>query len=139
MHPRAYGEVFDMIPGTDMFSSRQNPIHGSTIITQFFSETKQCIFHGDCEIPNIYSKTSTGNLITQIYDDFYLKLGIDDLFTNINISNYYDKAYIDYLDNEISTQFLNTYIKAEIDAALTSYTGSENIGITNNEISLTFP
>ena len=72
-----------------------------------------------------------------MYDDFYLKLEIDDLFTNINISNYYDKPCIDYLDNEISTQFLNTYTKTEIDAVLTSYTGSENIDITNNEIPLT--
>ena len=70
---------------------------------------------------------------------FYLKLEIDGLFTNIDISNYYDKLYIDYLDNEISTQFLNTYTKAEIDAVLTSYTGSENIDITNNEISSTSP
>ena len=54
MHPRAYGNVFDMISGTDMFAFRQNSIHGSTIIAQFFSETKQCIFHGECEIPNIY-------------------------------------------------------------------------------------
>ena len=54
MHPRAYGEVFDMISGTGMFSFRQNSIHGSTIIAQFLSETKQCIFHGDCETPNIY-------------------------------------------------------------------------------------
>ena len=141
MHPRAYGNVFDMISGTDMFSFRQNSIHGSTIIAQFFSETKQCIFHGECEIPNIYNKTSTDNLITQIYDDVYLKLEIDDLFTNINISNYYDKAYIDLLDNEISTQFLNTYNKTEVDALLTitNLTGSDNIDISNNQISLTYP
>jgi len=141
MHPRAYGNVFDMISGTDMFSFRQNSIHGSTIIAQFFSETKQCIFHGECEIPNIYNKTSTDNLITQIYDDVYLKLEIDDLFTNINISNYYDKAYIDFLDNEISTQFLNTYNKTEVDALLTitNLTGSDNIDISNNQISLTYP
>ena len=43
---------------------------------------------------------------------------IDDLFTNINISNYYDKSYIDYLDNEISTQFLNTYTKTDLDSLL---------------------
>ena len=66
----------------------------------------------------IYNKTSTDNLITQIYGEFYLKLEIDDLFTNTNISNYYDKSYIDYLDNEISTQFLNTYTKAELDSLL---------------------
>ena len=114
MHPRAYGgEVFDMISGTDMFSFRQNPIHGSTIIAQFFSETKQCTFHGDCETPIISNKASTNNSITQIYNDFYIKLEID-LFTNINISNYYDQSYTDYLDNETSTQFLNTYTKTEL-------------------------
>ena len=74
MHPRAYGgEVFDMISGTDMFSFRQNPIHGSTVMAQLYSETKQCIFHGDCGIPNIYYNTSTDNIITQIYDDFLFK------------------------------------------------------------------
>ena len=137
MHPRAYGEVFDMISGTDMFSFRQNSIHGSTVIAQFFSETKQCIFHGECEIHNIYNKTSTGNLITQIYDDVYLKLEIDGLFTNTNISNYYDKAYIDFLDNEIYTQFLNSYTKTEVDALLTitNLTGSDNIEISSNQIS----
>ena len=141
MHPRAYGNVFDMISGTDMFSFRQNSIHGSTIIAQFFSETKQCIFHGECEIPNIYNKTSTDNLITQIYDDVYLKLEIDDLFTNINISSYYDKAYIDFLDNEISAQFLSTYTKTEVDALLTitNLTGSDNLDISNNQIPLNCP
>ena len=93
-----------------------NSIHGSTVIAQFYSETKQCIFHGDCEIPNIYNKTSTGNIITQTHDDFYLKLEIGDLFANNNISNYYGKSYIHYLDNEIFTQFLNTYTKAELDS-----------------------
>ena len=123
------------------FSFRQNSIHGSTIIAQFYSATKQCIVHGDCEISNIYiyNKTSTDDIITQIYDDFYLKLEIDDLFTNINISNYYDKSYIDYSDNEISTKFLNTYTNTETDAVITTYTGSENIDITSNELSLTFP
>jgi len=76
-----------------------------------------------------------------MYDDFYLKLEIDDLFTNINISNYYDKSYIDYLDNEISTQFLSTYTKTEVDALLlnTNLTGSDNLDISNNQISLTYP
>ena len=76
------------------------------------------MFHGGCEIPEIYNITSTDNLITQVCDDFYLKLEIGDSFTNINFSNYYDKSYIDYLDNEISTQFLNTYTKAELDSLL---------------------
>ena len=66
----------------------------------------------------MYNKTSTDNLATQIYDDFCLKLETDDLFTNINISNYCDKSYIDYLDNEMFTQFLNTYTKAALDSLL---------------------
>ena len=51
------------------------------------------------------------------------------IYSQILISNYYDKPYIDYLDNEISTQFLNTYTKTEVDALLsiTNLTGSENI------------
>ena len=111
------------------------------MVAQLFSETKQCIFHGECEIPNIYNKTSTDNLITQTYDDFYLKLEMDDLLTNMNISNYYDKTYIDYLDNGISTQFLSTYTKTEVDALLqvTNLTGSDNLDISNNQISLNFP
>ena len=52
MHPRAYGgEVFDMISGTGMSSFRQNEF--TVIIAQFYSATKQCIFHVDYEIPNI--------------------------------------------------------------------------------------
>ena len=54
----------------------------------------------------IYNKTSTANVITQIYGDCYLKVEIGDLCTNIDISNCYDKPYIDCLDNEISTQFM---------------------------------
>ena len=68
--------------------------------------------------PIYINKTFTDNLITQIYDDFYLKLKIDGLFSNINISNYYDKSYIDYLNHELPTQFLNTYTKTEVDSLL---------------------
>ena len=52
-----------------------------------------------------------------------------------------NKTYIDYLDSEISTQFSNTYTKTEVDALLsiTNLTGSDNLDISNNQISLTYP
>ena len=41
LNPRAYdGAVFEIIPGTDNFAFRQNPIHGGTLIAQFYSSTK---------------------------------------------------------------------------------------------------
>ena len=53
LHPRAYdGAVFEIISGTDNFAFRQNSIHGGTPITQFYSSTKECTFHGDCSIPS---------------------------------------------------------------------------------------
>ena len=58
LNPRAYdGAVFEMIPGTDNFVFRQNTIHGGQPIAQFYSSTKVCTFHGDCQIPNMYNKT----------------------------------------------------------------------------------
>ena len=133
-HPRNYdGAVFEMLSGTDMFVFRQNPIHGGTPIASFYSSTKECHFMGDCSIPNIYNKTSTDNLITQIYDDMYLKPEIDTLFSNIDLSNYYNKIEIDDLDNELSTLILNTYDKSEIDTFLTNY---YNIGYLNTQFDL---
>ena len=82
----------------------------------------------------IYIKTSTDNLITQIYDDFYLELEIDGLFANINISNYYDNSYIDYMDNEISTPFLNTYTKAELDSLLSNINLSDYYNRTEMDL-----
>ena len=58
-----------MISGTDNFAFRQNSIHGSAPIAQLYSSTKACTFFGDCEIPNMYNKTSVGPLIGDIYDD----------------------------------------------------------------------
>ena len=51
----------------------------------------------------------------------YNKTEIDTLFGNIDLGNYYDKT-------EIDTLLTNTNL-----------IGSENIDITNNQISLTFP
>ena len=74
VNPRAYdGAVFDMLSGTDNFAFRQNIIHGGQPIAQFYSSTKVCTFHGDCQIPNMYNKTSVDILIADIYNDSYTK------------------------------------------------------------------
>ena len=50
MHPRSYdGAVFQTNSGTDNFAFLLNTIHGSAPIAQFYSSTKICTFHGDCE------------------------------------------------------------------------------------------
>ena len=67
LNPRAYeGAVFEMISGTDNFAFRQNTTHGGQPIVQFYSSTKACTFHGNCEIPNMYNKTVVGTLIADI-------------------------------------------------------------------------
>ena len=73
-NPRAYeGAVFEMISGTGNFAFRQNTIHGGQPIVYFYSSTKACTFHGDCEIPNMYNKTSVYILIADICNDIYIK------------------------------------------------------------------
>ena len=62
-----------MISGTDNFAFRQNTIHGGQPIAQLYSSTKACTFHGDCQIPNMYDKTSVGILTAGIYNDIYIK------------------------------------------------------------------
>ena len=62
-----------MNPGTDNFTFIQNTIHGGAPIAQFYSSTKLCTFHGDCEIPNMYNKSFVDLLIADIYNDIYAK------------------------------------------------------------------
>ena len=113
LNPRAYGNaVFEMISCIDNLNFRQNTIHGGQPIAQFFSSTKSCTFNGDCEIPNMYNKTSVDMVIADIYNDVQIKAGIDTLISNINSSNYYIKAEIDTLISNIDLS--NYYIKAEI-------------------------
>ena len=51
LHPRNYdGAVFEMNSGTGNFPYLQNAFHGGAPIAQFYSSTKSCTFHGDCEI-----------------------------------------------------------------------------------------
>ena len=110
-----------MVSGTGNFAFRQNTIHGGQPVAQFYSPTEVCIFHGDCQIPNIHNKTHVGILIADIYNDAYIKTEIDSLFSNLDLSNYYTKSEVDDIDNELFTLILNTYTKTEIDTQLTDY------------------
>ena len=115
LNPRAYdGVVFEITPGTNDFAPRQNPIHGGTPIAHFYSSAKECTFYGDCSIPTCHNNSLIGTLVSNIYNDIYIETGIDTLCSNIDLSNYYTKAEIDDLDNELSTLLLNTCNKSEI-------------------------
>ena len=82
LNPRAYDSaVFEMISGTDNFVLRQNTIHGGQPMVQFYSSTKACTFHDDCEIPNMYSKTSIDILTADIYKDIYIKTENDTIIS----------------------------------------------------------
>ena len=149
LNPRAYdGAVFDMLSGTDNFAFRQNTIHGGQPIAQFYSSTKICTFHGDCQIPNMYNKTCVNTLIADIYNDTYIETEIDTLssnidlssysikaeidtsFPNIGLSSYYTKPEVDDIDNELSTLILNTYTKTEVDTLL--YTNYPSLSFTGD-------
>ena len=69
-----------MISGTGSFALRQNTFHGGQPMTQFYSSTKSCTFHGDCEIPNMYNKTSVDILIANTCNYIYIKTEIDTFF-----------------------------------------------------------
>ena len=86
-----------MTSGTDNLAFLQNPIHGGQPIAQFYSSTKACTFHGDCEIQKMYNKTSVGMLIADIYNYMYIKTEISTLISNTGLSNYYIKTEIDTL------------------------------------------
>ena len=85
LHPRNYdGAVFQLNSGTEKNMFLQNTIHGGAPIAQFYSFTKICTCHGDCEIPNMYNKTSVDLLIADIYSDTYAKT--DNIFEIQKIS-----------------------------------------------------
>ena len=50
LNPRNYGAVFEMVSGTDNFAFLQNAFRGGAPVAQFYSFTKVCTFHGDCQI-----------------------------------------------------------------------------------------
>ena len=129
LNPRAYDNaVVGMICGTDDFAIRQNPIRGGQPVAQFYSSTKACTFHGDCEIPNMYNKTDVDIVIADICNDIYIETEIDTSFPNIDLSNYYTKPEVDDTDNELSTLILNTYTKTEVDTPL--YTNYPSLSFT---------
>ena len=63
-----------------------------------------------------------------------------EFFGDLDIPNCYNKTEIDAIDDELSSLILNTYTKTEIDNSLTNInlTGSEDMDINNNQISLTY-
>ena len=86
LHPRNYdGAVFQMNYGTDSFTFLQNAFHGGAPIAQFYSSTKVCTFHGDCQLPNMYNKTYVDILIAGIYNDTCTKTEI-----GLTLSGYTD-------------------------------------------------
>ena len=58
------------------------------------------------------NKTPVGILIAGIWNDTYIKAGIDSLLSNIDLSNYYIKAEIGSLFTNIG---LSNYYKSEVD------------------------
>ena len=62
-----------MSSGTDNVIFLQNTFHGGALIAQFYSPTKVCTLHGDCQIPNMYNKTSVDILIADISNGTYTK------------------------------------------------------------------
>ena len=100
-----------MISGNDNFAVRQNTMHAGQPIAQFYSSTKVCTFHGDCQIPNMYNKTYVDILTADIYNDTYIKTEIDTLISNIDLSNYYIKPDIGTLTSNIGLS--NYYIKTD--------------------------
>ena len=64
-----------------------------------------------------------------------------EFFGDLDIPNFYNKFGIDAIDDELSALILNTGTQTEVDnlTANIELSGSENINITNNQISLTHP
>ena len=63
------------------------------------------------------------------------------MFGDLDIPNFYNKTEIGATGDELSSLFVNTYTKTEVYNLITNIdlTGSENIDISNNQISLTYP
>ena len=99
-----------------------NSIHGGAPIAIFSSSTKLCQLFGDCEIPDFHNMISIDNIVPGIYDDVYTK------------------TEVDAIGDELIHLILNTYTKTETGKLIanSALTSSENIDITNNEMSLTF-
>ena len=134
LNPRNYdGAVFEMSSGTDNFTFLQNTIHGGAPIAQFYSPTKVCTFHGDCQIPNMYNKTSVDILIADIYNDTYTKTEIDSTlsgYTNsIDLHNgFYSKAKMSIT---LDTYYNITEIQANYYDKVAADSRFSNIDLSN--------
>ena len=111
--------------------------HGGQPITPFYPSTKAFIFLGNCEIPNMYNKTSVDILIADVYDDIHVKTEIGTLIPNIDSSNYYTKAEIATLfpNIRLSNYFLKTEIGTFPNIDLSSYYFKSEVGDIGNELS----
>ena len=111
----------------------QNPIHGGAPIAQFYSSTKLCIFHGDCQIPNMYNKTHVDILIADIYNDTCTKTEVDSTpstYTNsIDSPNgFYSKAKMSII---LDTYYNITEIQANYYDKVASDSLFSNVGLSN--------
>ena len=94
----------------------------------------------------IYAGTSGFTFLQNIIDGsqpIAIFISLDnsvEFFGDLDIPNFYNKAEIDAIGDELSSLILNIYMKTEVENLITSIdlTGSENIGITSNQISLTY-
>ena len=142
------GAVFEMSSGTDNSTFLQNTSHGGAPIAQLYSYTKVCTFHCDCQIPNMYNKTSVDILIADIYNDTYTKTEIDSTLSAYTNStdlhnDFYTKAKMSIISNtyyNITETQASYYIKAEIDSLfsnidLSSYYTKIEIDDIDNELS----
>ena len=124
--------MFEMIPRTDNFAFRQNTIHGGQPIVQSYPPTNACTCHGDCEIPNIYNKTSVDMSVADIHNGVHINTEHDTLFSNIDLSNYFTKSEVDDIENELSTLILNTYSKTDVCNLL--YTSYPSLSLVVNNL-----
>ena len=68
INPRNYdGAAFELNSGTSIFIFLRNTYHGGAPIVQFYSSTKVCTFHGDCQIPNMCQISTNMCIYIYIY------------------------------------------------------------------------
>ena len=95
----------------------------------------------------LYAGTSGFSFLQNIVDGSQPMANFNSLdksvefFGDLDIPDFYNKTEIDATDDELSALILSTYTKTEVDALLsnTNLTGSDNLDLSNNQISLTYP
>ena len=147
-----------MYAGTSGFAFLQNQQDGAQAIALFNSLGKSCEFFGDLDIANSYNKSKINSMLTGCSTDlsnYYTRPQVEALISNINLSDYYNKAEIDsslsdyytitYLQDNYMTSLLitqtlmnnyasvtfitdNFYSKTDIDSTLSDHITSTQIG-----------